>query len=361
MRVPHACTDTGLIEIPLTLDPVDLSRAATAKRQKNFFVRGYAATMEPTDSDDYVITRSCFDNLVRSGALMGRPTLLWNHDKDLPCGLITDAGVDGKGLWVEAKISRSARLPRTSTKIIDLIQDGVICRFSLRGRPINPRTGYSKKLRRGVRLVDQITFSDVSLVSTPGDIGSNVTEWFERKLDPRQRQLQENETMDAETMKRALAYLDSGVGDPAADVIAADGTYDPEDLLRAVPEYGVGDTDTQLERIANPQQAVPQSSQQTVDTVDRETLARAIELIEEQQAGDVGEVEERLERLERGLIATHTRVDRMEHEMPLVRGLQVDNPTALDRQDDLARLGQMAPSKRDDLAPIDQFRLAVNS
>lgn len=85
-------------------------------------IQGYANTSDKDRVGD-VVFPSAFEKSLPT--YMSNPVLLANHDWNDPCGVVTHAEIQDKGLYIEAKISA------TRPDIKTLIREGVLRTFSI--------------------------------------------------------------------------------------------------------------------------------------------------------------------------------------------------------------------------------------
>ena len=125
-------------------------------------IRAYALAFNNVDSYGDVILPTALDNFFKSENF-NRMHLCYQHNRDIVIGVIKDAGIDEKGMWIEADI-----LPTTDGKDVQmLIKAGAVREFSI-GYWVNKcryerREGYNYEIRVlediGIIEVSPVTFA----------------------------------------------------------------------------------------------------------------------------------------------------------------------------------------------------------
>ena len=125
-------------------------------------IRAYALAFNNVDSYGDVILPTAVDNFIKSEDF-NRMHLCYQHKRDVVIGVIKNAGVDEKGMWIEADI-----LPTTQGKDVQLlIKAGAVREFSI-GYRVNKcrferRDGYQYEIRVlediGIYEVSPVTFA----------------------------------------------------------------------------------------------------------------------------------------------------------------------------------------------------------
>ena len=125
-------------------------------------IRAYALAFNNVDSYGDVILPTALDNFIKSEDF-NRMHLCYQHKRDIVIGVIKEAGIDEKGMWIEADI-----LPTTDGKDVQmLIKAGAVREFSI-GYWVNKcrydrREGYNYEIRVlediGIIEVSPVTFA----------------------------------------------------------------------------------------------------------------------------------------------------------------------------------------------------------
>lgn len=92
------------------------------------------------------------------------PILLYNHNRDLPIGIVTDIKVSDAGLWVKAKISKSK--DAVVSYVRDLVAEGILKTFSIgfepRNENFNREAGYNE--------ISEWALNELSIVTLPANM-----------------------------------------------------------------------------------------------------------------------------------------------------------------------------------------------
>ena len=125
-------------------------------------IRAYALAFNNVDSYGDVILPTALDNFIKSEDF-NRMHLCYQHKRDIVIGVIKEAGIDEKGMWIEADI-----LPTTDGKDVQmLIKAGAVREFSI-GYWVNKcryerRDGYNYDIRVlediGIIEISPVTFA----------------------------------------------------------------------------------------------------------------------------------------------------------------------------------------------------------
>lgn len=123
-------------------------------------IKAYALAFGNVDSWGDIIAPNACDKFLKSEDY-ARMALCYQHDTREVIGVITDAGVDEKGMWIEADV-----LPTTTGKDVQtLIRAGAIKEFSIGyfadEYHYERREGYAQE----IRILDAITIVEVSPVT----------------------------------------------------------------------------------------------------------------------------------------------------------------------------------------------------
>lgn len=123
-------------------------------------IKAYALAFGNVDSWGDIIAPGACDEFLKSENF-GRMALCYQHNTNEVIGVITDAGVDEKGMWIEADV-----LPTTTGKDVQtLIKAGAVKEFSI--GYYADEYHYEKKdgYQYDVRVLDAITVVEVSPVT----------------------------------------------------------------------------------------------------------------------------------------------------------------------------------------------------
>ena len=123
-------------------------------------IKAYACAFGNVDSWGDIIAPGACDKFLK-GENYGRMALCYQHDINEVIGVITDAGTDEKGMWIEADVLPTAKGKDVQT----LIKAGAIKEFSIGYFPdsyhYEQREGYTYD----IRVLDEITIVEVSPVT----------------------------------------------------------------------------------------------------------------------------------------------------------------------------------------------------
>lgn len=129
-------------ELPAAGDKID-----------SIFIEGYASTNDVDRSND-VIPTSVWEAGIKN--YLKNPIILAQHDHDDPIGRMVEHKIDGKGLWIKARISAAA-------EIFSLVKDEVVTAFSVGFRIIDAEYNAVAELF----VVKELELVEISVVSVP--------------------------------------------------------------------------------------------------------------------------------------------------------------------------------------------------
>lgn len=149
---------------------VELEISKHELADKKFFVEGYVSTTD-YDLQGHVVSaeaiRASKDDLLENS------TVLFNHDPNHPIGKVVNTKFNSKGLWVRIEISAS------EIEIREKIKEGVLNKFSIRGRVLEAHDDIDPESRTQVKIIDQMYLTECSLVSVPANTKAAVVRWYE--------------------------------------------------------------------------------------------------------------------------------------------------------------------------------------
>ena len=123
-------------------------------------IRAYALAFGNVDSWGDIIAEGAVDAFLKSEDF-GRMALCYQHDTREVIGVITDAGVDAKGMWIEADV-----LPTTTGRDVQtLIRNGAIKEFSIGYYADEYHYEKREGFMQEIRILDAITIVEVSPVT----------------------------------------------------------------------------------------------------------------------------------------------------------------------------------------------------
>jgi len=129
--------------------------------QDSWKIRGYAATSDLDRQNDVIAPEA----LARAVADLKRnTTVFYEHKHDQPpVGKILNAGTDEQGLWVEVMVSK------TRPDIWQLIQEGILSKFSIGGKLKQATRGFSKEKNKEFNHIQDLEILEVSIVGLPAN------------------------------------------------------------------------------------------------------------------------------------------------------------------------------------------------
>lgn len=122
-------------------------------------IEGYASTFGNKDFVGDIVQPGAFKKTLAERA--SKVKLLWQHDPSQPLGKPIHMAEDSKGLYVEAKISKS----RLGDEALELIQDGVIEDFSIGYDVLKDEYDTQEK----TRLLKELKLYEFSVVTFPAN------------------------------------------------------------------------------------------------------------------------------------------------------------------------------------------------
>ena len=129
-------------ELPTVGDKID-----------SIFIEGYASTNDIDRSGD-IIPASVWEAGIKN--YLKNPIILAQHDHDDPIGRMIEHKIDGKGLWIKARISAAA-------EIFSLVKDEVVTAFSVGFRIMDAEYNAVAELF----VVKELELVEISVVSVP--------------------------------------------------------------------------------------------------------------------------------------------------------------------------------------------------
>jgi HK97 family phage prohead protease len=138
-------------------------------------VAGYAATSD-FDLQEDIITEEAI--LASAKDLIENSTVLHNHNADDAIGKVLSSRARKDGLFLKILISK------TAPEIWQQITEGVLNKFSVRGKVLQARKQWVPELKRHARLILKMRLIEVSLVAVPANPKARAIRWYiEKALD----------------------------------------------------------------------------------------------------------------------------------------------------------------------------------
>lgn len=119
----------------------------------SIFIEGYASTVD-IDRQGDVVPISVWEAGIQN--YLKNPIILAQHDHDDPIGRMVEHKLDGKGLWIKARISAAA-------EVFSLIKDEVLTAFSIGFRILDAEYNAAAE----VFLIKELELIEISVVSVP--------------------------------------------------------------------------------------------------------------------------------------------------------------------------------------------------
>jgi HK97 family phage prohead protease len=205
-------------EIQNKVTLADIEYKSAEDNSDTLHIRAYALAFGNVDSYGDIIVDGAVDEFLKSEDF-GRMALCYQHDRTEVIGVITDAGVDAKGMWIEADI-----LPTTTGKDVQtLIKAGAIKEFSI--GYFAEQYHYEKRdgFPYDVRILEKITIIEVSPVTRAANPGAvlldakneentnhNKSEAMEEKM-LEMKQAMESAQNEAKAAKDAVKAMEAEV------------------------------------------------------------------------------------------------------------------------------------------------------
>ena len=194
-----------------------------AAEDDTLHIRAYALVFGNVDSYGDVIMPNACDAYLKSEDAH-RTKLCYQHNLDHVIGVITDKGIDTKGMWFEADI-----LPTSLGKdVAMLIKAGAINEVSIGYRAneyhYEKRDGYDYELR----ILDAITIGEISPVTRAANPQAVITNIKAEEMEAEQVETQEQEEKplieneDMEEMKKQLESLEQKAASAEQRAVAAE-------------------------------------------------------------------------------------------------------------------------------------------
>jgi HK97 family phage prohead protease/HK97 family phage major capsid protein len=130
--------------------------ATTDGKIASITIEGYASTNEADRHGD-IVPASVWEKGMLN--YLKNPVILAYHDHSEPVGRMVDHRIDGKGLWVKARISAAA------SEVFDLVKDGVLTAFSIGFRIVDAEYNSAAELF----VVKELELHEISVVSVPAN------------------------------------------------------------------------------------------------------------------------------------------------------------------------------------------------
>jgi HK97 family phage prohead protease len=150
--------------------PVEITKAYEEKGR--WIVEGYAATTD-FDMQEDIITEEAISASAKD--LLENSTVLHNHNPDEAIGKVLESQARPGGLFLKILISK------TAPEIWQQVQEGVLNKFSVRGKILEARKEWVERLKKFARLILKMRLVEVSLVAVPANPKARAIRWYVEK------------------------------------------------------------------------------------------------------------------------------------------------------------------------------------
>jgi HK97 family phage prohead protease len=153
--------------------PVEITKAY--EEAGRWIVEGYAATTD-FDMQEDIITEEAITASAKD--LLENSTVLHNHNPDEAIGKVLESEARPGGLFLKILISK------TAPEIWQQVKEGVLNKFSIRGKILEARKEWVERLKKFARLILRMRLVEVSLVAVPANPKARAIRWYvEKALD----------------------------------------------------------------------------------------------------------------------------------------------------------------------------------
>lgn len=150
--------------------PFEITKAYEEKGR--WIVEGYAATTD-FDMQEDIITEEAISASAKD--LLENSTVLHNHNPDEAIGKVLESQARPSGLFLKILISK------TAPEIWQQVQEGVLNKFSVRGKILEARKEWVERLKKFARLILKMRLVEVSLVAVPANPKARAIRWYVEK------------------------------------------------------------------------------------------------------------------------------------------------------------------------------------
>ena len=138
----------------------------------NWIVEGFAATSD-FDLQEDIITQQAIEASAKD--LIENSTVLHNHNADEAIGKVEKSEAREGGLWLKIFISKTAQ------EIWQKITEGVLNKFSIRGKILDAKKEWIPELKQYARVIFKMQLLEVSLVAVPANPKARALRWYIEK------------------------------------------------------------------------------------------------------------------------------------------------------------------------------------
>jgi HK97 family phage prohead protease/HK97 family phage major capsid protein len=140
----------------LFLNSSFIKNDTTDGKTTSITIEGYAST-DDVDRQGDIVPASVWKKGIQN--YLKNPVILAYHDHSEPVGRMVEHRVDGKGLWIKARISSAAG------EVFNLVKDGILTAFSIGFRIVDAEYDAAKELF----VVKELELHEISVVSVPAN------------------------------------------------------------------------------------------------------------------------------------------------------------------------------------------------
>jgi len=176
--------------------------AKAYEEKGNWIVEGYAATSD-FDMQEDIITQDAIKGSAKD--LVENSTVLHNHNPDESIGRVLQSKARKGGLFLKILISK------TVPDIWQQVKEGVLNKFSVRGKILEARKEWVPRLKKYARLILKMRLMEVSLVAVPANPKARAINWYvEKALDEFEKaggQIEEVESRELGVGSEELRFI----------------------------------------------------------------------------------------------------------------------------------------------------------
>ncbi|MGR3179843.1 MAG: HK97 family phage prohead protease [Candidatus Anammoxibacter sp.] len=143
-----------------------------------FFFEGHAAIFDNVDRGNDIIKKGAFKKtivdlkknsveIVGAGMVKLMP-IFWGHDSNKPVGSFVEMKEDDRGLFVKGRLTKNSVF--VNSEVIPAIKDSTVSDLSIGFKTVE--SSFSKE---GVRMLEELSLFEASLVSLPMNLEANIT------------------------------------------------------------------------------------------------------------------------------------------------------------------------------------------
>jgi HK97 family phage prohead protease len=197
---------------------LDLVKSGTNDRGA-FHVTGYAATTDFDLQEDIISHEAMQES---ADDLLHNSTMLFNHDDSVPIGKIVKQQLDQKGILIDAIIDKTAVVPKTGAKVVDMIKQGILNKFSIRAKVLEAKQEFVAELDTVANVIKRMLLIECSLVSIPANPEAKAMNYYIGKALKESKEMTEEAKAKKEEAKKEEAKKSDGIQFPAMDQLVKD-------------------------------------------------------------------------------------------------------------------------------------------